>query len=169
MTPVRVAAGLLGVVAALLALLLLWDQAEEEDYPGEQQTAVQAKTLILPEGAPQPIAPYSPAIRAGDFVFVAGQIGIDPATGEMVEGGIVAETRQVMANLQTLLNAAGLDFDDAVRATVYLADLNDYGTFNEEYGAVIGDVPPSRVAIQVARLPLDARVEVSMIAYGPTG
>jgi 2-iminobutanoate/2-iminopropanoate deaminase len=168
MTPFRVVAGLLGVFIALFMISLVWDRAEEEDYPEGRQATAPAKTLILPEGAPKPIAPYSPAIRAGDFVFVAGQIGIDPETNAMVQGGIVPETRQVLANLRTLLNAAGLDFDDAVRATVYLADLDDYGTFNEEYGAVIGEVPPSRVAIQVARLPLDARVEVSMIAYGPT-
>jgi 2-iminobutanoate/2-iminopropanoate deaminase len=98
------------------------------------------------------------------MLFLSGQLGLDPATGEMVEGGTVPQARQAMENLRTLLTAAGLDFEDVVRATVYLADLDDYGAFNAEYAKYFTGIPPARVCIQVARIPLDARVEISMIA-----
>lgn len=160
-------AALLMLTGAAALLLLYTRQSEEGVYASEPSVQAQGKMLVLPRGAPKPIGPYSPAIRAGDFVFLAGQIGLDPATGEMVEGGIVPQTRQALANLRSLLEAAGLGFDDVVRATVYLADLNDYGTFNGEYATVFGEVPPARVAVEVARLPREARVEISMIAYGP--
>ena len=158
----------LGVVLAGAALLLMFSRHEAvPETPGAQPTV--ALERILPEGAPAPIGPYSPAIRAGGLLFLSGQIGLDPLTGQMVEGGIVPETRQALANLRTLLSAAGLGFDNVARATVYLADMDDYTVFNGEYASVFGEVPPARVAVEVARLPLDARVEISMIAVGAGG
>lgn len=124
------------------------------------------KTAVIPEGSSPPIGPYTPAVEVGNMLFLSGQIGIDPSTGEIVEGGTIPQARQAMANLRSLLNAAGMTFEDVVRATVYLADLDDYGAFNEEYGKYFGDVPPARVCIQVARIPRDGRVEISMIAVG---
>jgi len=124
------------------------------------------KAAVIPEGSSPPIGPYTPAVEVGNMLFLSGQLGINPSTGEIVEGGTVPQARQAMANLRSLLNAAGMTFDDVVRATVYLADLDDYGAFNEEYGKYFGDVPPARVCIQVARIPRDGRVEISMIAVG---
>ncbi len=124
------------------------------------------KIAVIPEGSSPPIGPYTPAVEVGNMLFLSGQIGIDPSTGEIVEGGTILQARQAMANLRSLLNAAGMTFEDVVRATVYLADLDDYGAFNEEYGKYFGDVPPARVCIQVARIPRDGRVEISMIAVG---
>ncbi len=103
------------------------------------------------------------------MLFLSGQLGINPATGNMVEGGTVLQARQAMANLRSLLNAAGMTFDDVVRATVYLADLDDYGAVNEEYAKYFSDIPPARVCVEVARIPADARVEISMIAIGGAG
>jgi len=128
--------------------------------------AAPRKQAVLPEEAPAPIGPYSPAIRYGELLFLSGQVGLDPASGELVEGGVVPQTRQALANLQSLLESAGLDFEDVVRATVYLADLDDYAAFNAEYARWMGRTPPARVAVQVSRLPFDARVEISMIAAG---
>lgn len=158
-------------VLVLSAAAVLYTTRYATMRPPPDATMLQARvrTPILPAGAAAPIAPYTPAIGAGDFVFLSGQIGIDPATGSMVEGGIVPEIRQVLANIRTLLTAAGLTFNDVVRATVYLADLDDYAALNEEYGKVFDEAPPARVAVQVARLPLDARVEISMIAYRSGG
>ncbi len=124
------------------------------------------KTAVIPEGSSPPTGPYSPAVRVGDMLFLSGQLGINPATGNLVDGGTIPQARQAMANLRTLLNTAGMTFDNVVRATVYLADLDDYGAFNEEYGRYFGEVPPARVCIEVSRIPRDARVEISMIAAG---
>ncbi|MFO7767827.1 MAG: Rid family detoxifying hydrolase [bacterium] len=125
-----------------------------------------SKEAVLPEGAPAPVGPYSPAVRYGDLLFLSGQIGMDPATGRLVEGGVIPETRQALANLGILLEAAGLDLEDAVRVTVYLTDLDDYEDFNTEYARWMGEVPPARAAVEAARLPGDARVEISLIAGG---
>lgn len=154
------------VLLAGAALFIARYEAGEDDEgrPGVQQPVV--KTAVIPEGSSPPIGPYTPAVRVGNMLFLSGQLGINPATGSMVEGGTVPQARQAMANLRSLLNAAGMTFDDVVRATVYLADLDDYGDFNEEYGRYFGEVPPARVCIQVARIPRDARVEISMIAVG---
>ena len=115
-------------------------------------------------GAPKAIGPYSQAVKAGSLVFVSGQIPLDPATGAMVEGDIAAQTRQVFANLQAILEAAGVSFDHVVRTTVYLADMNDFGTVNEIYGTYFSAPFPARATVQAARLPKDARVEIDLIA-----
>ena len=98
------------------------------------------------------------------MLFVSGQIPLDPATGAMVEGDIAAQTHRVFANLQAILEAAGASFDHVVRTTVYLADMNDFGTVNEIYGTYFSSPAPARATVQAARLPRDARVEIDVIA-----
>jgi len=122
-----------------------------------------ALRAVKPAGAPAPVASYSPAIDAGQFVFLAGQVGIDPSTGELVEG-IEAQTERVMRNLMAVLDAAGLSIADVVKTTCFLADINDFGAFNEVYARFVGDPPPARSTFAVAALPRGARIEVEAIA-----
>ena len=122
------------------------------------------RQAVSSDAAPKAIGPYSQAIRAGSLVFVSGQIPLDPATGAMVEGDIVAQTHRVFANLGAILEAAGASFDNVVRTTVYLADMNDFGTVNEIYGTYFSSPAPARATVQAARLPKDARVEIDLIA-----
>lgn len=114
--------------------------------------------------APAAIGPYSPAIRAGQLLFVSGQVPLDPATGVLVSGDIKAETRRVMENIAALLEAAGLTFSAVVRTTVFLANMDDFALMNEVYGAYFSQPYPARATVQVARLPRDARVEIDIIA-----
>lgn len=114
--------------------------------------------------APKAIGPYSQAIRAGSLLFLSGQVPIDPATGQLVEGDIAAQTHRVFQNLGEILKAAGATFDDVVRTTVYLADMNDFGAMNEVYGSYFSAPAPARATVQAARLPKDARVEIDLIA-----
>lgn len=113
--------------------------------------------------APQAIGPYSPAIKAGNLLFLSGQIPLDDA-GNMVSGDIAAQTEQVMQNIGALLAAAGASFAHVVRTTVYLADMNDFAAMNAVYAAHVAAPPPARATVQVARLPRDARVEIDVIA-----
>ncbi|HET7617259.1 MAG TPA: RidA family protein [Vicinamibacterales bacterium] len=122
------------------------------------------RTAISTPGAPKAIGPYSQAIRAGSLLFVSGQIPIDPATGQMVDGDIAAQTRRVFQNLQAILEAAGASLDAVVRSTVYLADMNDFAAMNEVYGTFFSAPAPARATVQAARLPKDARVEIDVIA-----
>ena len=133
---------------------------EKSPRPPERQP-------IEAPGAPKAIGPYSPALRAGNFLFLSGQIPIDPATGAFVEGGIGAQTEQVMRNIGALLDAAGAGFEHVVRTTVFLADMNEFAAMNECYGKFVTDPPPARSTVQVARLPRDARVEIDAIAVFP--
>jgi 2-iminobutanoate/2-iminopropanoate deaminase len=122
------------------------------------------REIIKTEGAPAAIGPYSQAVRAGGFIFASGQIPLDPATGAMVEGGIIEQTRQVMLNLSAVLEAAGTDLGGVVKTTVFLADMNDFSAMNEVYGQYFKENPPARATVQAARLPRDARVEIEVIA-----
>jgi 2-iminobutanoate/2-iminopropanoate deaminase len=122
------------------------------------------RQAISSDKAPAAIGPYSQAIKAGSLLFVSGQIPLDPATGAMVDGDIAAQTHRVFANLQAILQAAGATFDHVVRTTVYLADMNDFGTVNEIYGTYFSSPAPARATVQAARLPKDARVEIDVIA-----
>ena len=122
------------------------------------------REAIASDAAPKAIGPYSQAIRAGSLLFVSGQIPLDPATGAMVEGDIAAQTRRVFANLEAILAAAGASFDNVVRTTVYLADMDDFATVNEIYGTYFSSPAPARATVQAARLPRDARVEIDLIA-----
>ena len=115
--------------------------------------------------APGAIGPYSQAIRAGDFVFLSGQIPLDPASGQLVEGGIVEQTHQVLKNLGAVLEAAGTSYAGVVKTTVYLADMGEFGAMNEIYGSYFKAPAPARATVQAARLPRDVRVEIDAIAY----
>jgi len=126
------------------------------------------KHAISSPDAPKAIGPYSPAIRAGQLLFVSGQIPIDPATGQMINGDIAAQTRRVFENIGALLTAGGRSFADVARTTVFLADMNDFTAMNEVYGQYFSEPYPARATVQVARLPKDARVEIDVIAtYDP--
>ena len=114
--------------------------------------------------APKAIGPYSQAIRAGDFVFCAGQTPIDPATGNLVEGGIEEQTRRALQNLSVVLQAAGTSMSQVVKTTVFLLDMNDFAKMNAVYAEFFPTNPPARSTVQVARLPKDARVEIEVIA-----
>jgi 2-iminobutanoate/2-iminopropanoate deaminase len=122
------------------------------------------REAISTEAAPKAIGPYSQAVRSGSLVFVSGQIPLDPVTGTMVDGDIAAQTHRVFANLRAILEAAGTSVDHVVRATVYLADMNDFAVVNEVYGTYFSSPAPARATVQAARLPKDARVEIDVIA-----
>lgn len=113
--------------------------------------------------APPAIGPYSPAIKAGNLLFLSGQIPLDDA-GNMVSGDIATQTEQVMRNIGALLETAGASFSQVVRTTVYLADMNDFAAMNAVYATYVASPPPARATVQVARLPRDARVEIDVIA-----
>lgn len=114
--------------------------------------------------APAAIGPYSQAVKAGSLLFLSGQIPLDPATGQMVSGGIEPQTRQVFANIGAILKAAGLSFANVVSATVYVADMNDFGKVNEIYATYFSAPAPARATVQVTRLPKDALVEIQVVA-----
>ena len=121
-------------------------------------------TAVSTSDAPKAIGPYSQAVRAGQLLFLSGQVALDPATGLLVEGDIRVQTRRVMDNLGAILRAAGLSFADVVKTTVYLTDLNDFAAMNEVYGACFDPPAPARATVQVSRLPRDARVEIDLVA-----
>jgi len=118
-------------------------------------------------GAPRAIGPYSQAVSAGGFLYTSGQIGLDPATSELVEGGFDAQAHQVFANLEAVLVSAGCRFADVVKATVYLADMADFATLNGIYTAAFGDHKPARSTVAAAALPKGARVEIDLVARLP--
>jgi len=125
----------------------------------------QSREVVIPEGSAKPLAPYSPAILVGgNLLYTSGQIGLDPETGKMVEGGVAAQARQVMENLKVLLEAAGAGFDSVIKTTVFLTDMADYGAVNEIYGEFVSAEPPARSAFAVVGLPIGALVEIEMIA-----
>jgi 2-iminobutanoate/2-iminopropanoate deaminase len=119
---------------------------------------------VQTDKAPAAIGPYSQAIRAGGFVFASGQIPIDPATGEFVQGGIAEQTEQVLKNLAALLEAAGSGLDKVVKTPVFLADMKEFAQMNEVYAKYFTAAPPARATVAVAGLPRDARVEIEAIA-----
>ena len=114
--------------------------------------------------APKAIGPYSHAVRAGQLLFISGQVPIDPATGELVDGDITAQTQRVMKNLDAVLRAGGLSFRDVVRTTIFLADMGDFASVNSVYGTFFSEPYPARATVQVSRLPKNARVEIDAIA-----
>jgi 2-iminobutanoate/2-iminopropanoate deaminase len=122
------------------------------------------KQAISSPDAPKAIGPYSQAIRAGQLLFLSGQIPLDPASGQMIDGDISAQTKRVMENLGAVLKAAGLSFEAVVRTTIFLADMNDFAKVNEVYGTYFNSPAPARATVQVAQLPRGARVEIDAIA-----
>lgn len=116
------------------------------------------------DNAPKAIGPYSQAVRVGDLLFLSGQVPLDPATSQMIEGDISIQTRRVMDNLGAVLKSAGLSFAQVARTTIFLTDMNDFAKVNEVYGSYFTEPFPARATVQVARLPKDARVEIDAIA-----
>jgi 2-iminobutanoate/2-iminopropanoate deaminase len=122
------------------------------------------KETIHTDAAPKAIGPYSQAIRAGDFIYTAGQGGVDPQTGEIVFGGIEAETRQVLLNIKNILEAGGSSMEKVVKTTVYLRDINDFAAMNAVYATFFPANPPARTTVQAAALPRGIAVEIDAIA-----
>ena len=122
------------------------------------------KQAVSSQDAPKAIGPYSQAVRAGQLLFLSGQVPLDPATGQIVEGDIAAQTHRVFKNLGAVLTAGGRSFADVVRTTVFLADMNDFAAVNAVYGEYFTEPYPARATVQVARLPKDARVEIDLRA-----
>ena len=125
-----------------------------------------SKEVIRTEAAPAPFqgAPYSQAIKANGFVFVSGQLALEPGANELVPGGIAEQTEQVFANLRAILEAAGTSLDRLVKTTVFLQHLDDFAGMNEVYARHVGDTPPARSTVEVAKLPSGALVEIEAIA-----
>jgi 2-iminobutanoate/2-iminopropanoate deaminase len=125
------------------------------------------KRVVRTDTAPAPFqgAPYSQAIVAGDLVFVSGQLGVDPASGQLVEGGIAEQTARVMENVKAILEAAGSGLDRLVKTTIFLADLGDFQALNEVYAGYVGSEPPARATFQVAALPSGALVEIEAVGH----
>jgi 2-iminobutanoate/2-iminopropanoate deaminase len=126
------------------------------------------KRQIVTSSAPAAMAVYSQAIDAGGFVFCAGQIGLDPESGKLVEGGVQPQADRALRNLRGVLDAAGLTLEDVVKTTCFLADIADFAAFNEVYARFFGDAPPARSTFAVAALPGGARIEVEAIAARPS-
>lgn len=122
------------------------------------------KEIITTENAPQAIGPYSAGVKIGEFVFTAGQLGLDPESGEFVPGGIEAETRQALKNLRAVLEAGGASLSTVVKTTVFLHDMDDFGAMNAVYAEFFTGNYPARSAVQAARLPKDAAVEIEAVA-----
>lgn len=122
------------------------------------------RTVVITDQAPAAVGPYSQGVRIGNLVYTAGQIPLDPATGKLVEGGIEAQTRRALQNLQAVLEAAGSSLANVVKTTVFLQDMGDFGAMNGIYAQFFGGSPPARSAVQVAALPLGAQVEIEAIA-----
>lgn len=123
------------------------------------------KKAVTTTSAPSAIGPYSQGVAAGGFVFVSGQLPLDPATGQFVEGGIEGQTARALQNIKGILEASGGSLGSVVKTTVFLADMNDFAAMNKVYGSFFDSVPPARSAFQVARLPKDARIEIEAIAF----
>lgn len=123
---------------------------------------------ISPPGIAAPRGPYSPAVRAGGFIYVSGQVPVDPVTNEKITGDVALETRQVLSNIQRILEGCGSSMNDVVKCGVFLTDVKDFAAMNEVYAEFFGDARPARTTIAVAALPLPgAKVEIDAVAYKP--
>jgi len=122
------------------------------------------KKVIQTEKAPKPIGPYSQAIRAGNFIFLSGQIPIDPKTGELVQGDIRQQTQRVLENMKGVLESQGLRMEDVVKVSIFLKDMENFSQMNEVYATYFSSSPPARSTVEVARLPKDSTLEIEAIA-----
>ena len=122
------------------------------------------KQIIKSKNAPEPIGPYSQAVKINGILFISGQIAINPSDGNMVTSDIVLETKQVMNNLNAILLEAGMNFSNVVKSTIFVKDLNNFAAINKVYGEFFAENPPARETVEVSRLPKDANVEISCIA-----
>lgn len=148
-------------VLALLAIFALISAAGQKPVPPS------GRTVVIAKDAPPPIGPYSQAIKAGDFVFCAGQTARDPVTNKLIEGDVSAQTDRVLKNISAVLTAAGTDLNHVVKTTVYLKNMGDFNAMNEVYGKYFKDSPPARATVGVAALPVDALVEIEVVAIAP--
>ena len=123
-----------------------------------------SKIIVNSPDAPAPIGPYSQAVKAGNTLYVSGQIPFDQATGEMINENITEETHQVMKNIEAILSEAGMTFNNIVKCSIFIKDMNQFATINEAYGIYFKANPPARECVEVARLPKDVNVEISCIA-----
>jgi 2-iminobutanoate/2-iminopropanoate deaminase len=123
-----------------------------------------SKTVIYSSDAPEPIGPYSQAVQSGNMLFISGQIAIQRSTGQILTGNIEDETTMVMLNIQAILKAAGLNFSNVVKSTIFLKDMNNFPRVNDVYGQYFKQQPPARETVEVRRLPKDVNVEISCIA-----
>ena len=115
-------------------------------------------------GVPKPVGPYSVFREAEGWIFISGQIGLDPATGKIVEGGVEAETRRILSNIESIFLQAGIDWENCLKTTIYLVDIQDFEKVNAAYGGFFGETKPARSTVQVAALPRGAKVEIEAIA-----
>jgi 2-iminobutanoate/2-iminopropanoate deaminase len=122
------------------------------------------REVILTKNAPQPVGPYSQAIKANGFIFLSGQVALDPATQQVIDGDVKAQTDRVLKNLSQVLEAAGSSLAKTVRCSVFLKNMNDFAAMNETYGKYFPSAPPARTTVEVARLPKDVLVEIDIIA-----
>ena len=123
------------------------------------------KRVVSTKNAPAAVGPYSQAVRAGDYLFIAGQLGIDPASGKLVDGGVERQTEQALENIEAILEAAGAGIEAIVKTTVFLQHMGDFAAMNGVYGARFSSDPPARAAFEVAKLPLGGLVEIEAVAY----
>lgn len=152
----------LGFAAFAFAVGIAGCRAPQEQPPAEAPALPQVEVIVPPGVSRLPV--FSPAVRVGNLIFLSGAIGVTPGTLELVEGGVRPETRQTLENLRTVLQAAGADLDDAVKCTVFLADIADYAAMNEVYGEFFPENPPARSTVAGSGLALGARVEIECIA-----
>lgn len=134
---------------------------------GNDSTSNTVRTIGELPGAPKPVGPYSAAAECNGMIFLSGQLGLDPATGKLVEGGVEPQARQVMNNISAVLAGLGLKFENVIKTTIFLTDLSTFQTVNGIYGTAVGEHRPARSTIQVAALPLGGLVEIEMIAARP--
>lgn len=121
------------------------------------------KTIIYTKKAPEPIGPYSQAVKSGNLLYLSGQVGIDPKSGKLVNGGVEAQTHQVMQNIAALLKTANTNFSNVIKTTIFLTSMSDFSTVNRIYGSFFEENPPARETVAVSALPANAQVEISMI------
>ena len=157
------------LILALVALTCISSDISSQTRPNKGSSAKSQKSTTLRRTVhigkpPQGRVVFSPAIVAGELVFTSGQIGIDPKTSQMVEGGFEAQAEQVLRNLAAVLEAAGSDLSQVLKTTVFLADMDDYNKMNEIYSRHFKEDPPARSTVQVARLPRNARIEIEAVA-----
>ena len=127
------------------------------------------KEIILTKNAPAPVGPYSQAVKVDGWVFVSGQIPIDPQTEQMIEGEVAEQTRRVLQNIREVLAAAGVSVNDVVKTTVYMTDLGQFAEMNKVYAELFGDAAPARATVEVAKLPKNSLVEIECIAHASRG
>lgn len=156
-----------GITMAIFILLLVFNKnltLAQNTKPQKSTTMSTEKNIILTDKAPSPIGPYSQAVQVGNMLFVSGQIAINPANNQLILDDIKTETQMVMKNLEGILKKAGMSFENVVKSTIFLKNMDDFAKVNEVYGSYFPTNPPARETVQVAKLPKDVNVEISVIA-----